>query len=115
MSSDSYAYPNSATGVVFSGAASIPTKPLKEDEKQFESANSSKTPSILDSEKGNQSIFEDEKALAQYLVPALEKGVKNARLKPPTYWIKFRVWYNPYRMVCIQSSFVDQSLISPRW
>ncbi|KAI0785404.1 hypothetical protein BC629DRAFT_1593878 [Irpex lacteus] len=99
MSSDSYAYPNSATGVVFSGAASIPTKPLKEDEKQFESANSSKTPSILDSEKGNQSIFEDEKALAQYLVPALEKGVKNARLKPPTYWIKFRVWYNPYRML----------------
>ena len=99
MSSDSYAYPNSATGIVFSGAASIPTKPLKEDEKQFESATSSKTPSILDSERGD--IFEDEKHLAKYLVPALEKGVKNARLKPPTYWIKFRVWYNPYRMVSI--------------
>jgi hypothetical protein len=98
MSADTYAYPYSATGVVFSGASSVPTKPLKEDDGS--SASSSKTPSILDSEKGH-SIFEDEKNLAKYLVPALEKGQKNARLKPPTLWIKFRVWYNPYRMVCI--------------
>lgn len=43
----------------------------------------------------------DEKALANYLVPALEKGQKNARLKPPSPWIRFRVWFNPYRMVHI--------------
>lgn len=94
----------SATGVVFSSAR----LPEKSNEKTqlatsvhsvTDSANSSRAPSIRDAEKAESTLEDDEKALAHYLVPALEKGQKNARLKPPSYWIRFRVWYNPYRMV----------------
>ncbi len=62
------------------------------------SAKSSPAASILDAEKGESTLDDDEK-LANYLVPALEKGVKNARVKPVSRWIQFRVWYNPYRIV----------------
>ncbi|THG96727.1 hypothetical protein EW026_g5154 [Hermanssonia centrifuga] len=61
------------------------------------SAKSSPAASILDAEKGESTLDDDEK-LANYLVPALEKGVKNARVKPVSRWIQFRVWYNPYRI-----------------
>ncbi|KIP03418.1 hypothetical protein PHLGIDRAFT_26137 [Phlebiopsis gigantea 11061_1 CR5-6] len=94
--------PPSATGVVFSSAK------LPENEKKTEvtatvhavtdSNESTPTPSIHDAEKGERTLEDDEKALARYLVPALEKGQKNARLKPPSLWIRFRVWYNPYRI-----------------
>lgn len=94
----------SATGVVFSSSK------LPENEKEkmqvtvstvggTESSESSRAPSIRDAEKGEGNIFEDEKALANYVVPALEKGRKNALLKKPSLWIRFRVWYNPYRMM----------------
>ena len=50
-------------------------------------------------EKADPTLEDDEKALASYLVPTLPKGVKTARQKPASLWIRFRVWYNPYRMV----------------
>ena len=81
----------SPTGVIFSSSRNVPTLANKD------SANSSASASINEAEKAE--TWDDEKALARYLVPALEKGQKNARLKPPTLWIRFRVWYNPYRMV----------------
>ncbi|KIP09347.1 hypothetical protein PHLGIDRAFT_67777 [Phlebiopsis gigantea 11061_1 CR5-6] len=80
----------SPTGVVFSSSRNVPTLEAKG------SATSSASASINEAEKAES--WDDEKALARYLVPALEKGQKNARLKPPTPWIRFRVWYNPYRM-----------------
>jgi hypothetical protein len=103
----------SATGVVFS-TARLP----EDDEKKAQvtatveaingedSNKSSPAPSIKDPEKAEGTLEDDEKALANYVVPALAKGQKNARLKPPTYWTRFRVWYNPYRMVgvCFASS-----------
>ena len=51
-----------------------------------------------DAEKAAISLEDEDKALAHYIVPALEKGVKTARLSQ-SWWIRFRVWYNPYRMV----------------
>lgn len=104
-------HPPSATGVVFSIAR------LPEDEEKKaqvtatveavngdDSTKSSPTPSIHgDTEKAEGTMEDDDKALANYLVPALAKGQKNARLKPPTYWTRFSVWYNYYRVV---SSFV---------
>lgn len=97
-------HPPSATGVVFSSAQ------LPETEKEkaqvtatvhavADSTKSSPAPSIRDAEKAESTLEDEDKALAKYLVPALEKGQKNARLKPPSPWIRFRVWYNPYRMV----------------
>lgn len=97
----------SATGAVFSNAL------LPENEKSgkdqvtatvndvqgSDSTETSRAPSVHDAEKAEGNILDDEKALAKYLVPALEKGRKNALLKKPTPWIRFRVWYNPYRMV----------------
>jgi hypothetical protein len=88
-------HPPSSTGVIFSSAL------LPESEKTLDSAGSSRTASIHDAEKAEGTLEQDEKALANYLVPALAKGQKNARLKPPTYWTRFRVWYNPYRMVSV--------------
>lgn len=66
------------------------------------STKSSPTSSIheVDMEKADPTLEDDEKALAAYLVPTLPKGVKTARQKPASLWIRFRVWYNPYRMVC---------------
>ncbi|PSR84041.1 hypothetical protein PHLCEN_2v5543, partial [Hermanssonia centrifuga] len=65
------------------------------------SAKASPSPSIheVDTEKAERSLADDDKALAQYLVPTLPKGVKTARKKPASLWIRFRVWYNPYRML----------------
>lgn len=96
----------SATGVVFSSSR-LANPPTNEETEKSQtstvvgtapnSAKGSPASSIHhDAEKG----YEEEE-LADYLVPALEKGVKNARLKPPSLWIQFRVWYNPYRMVCL--------------
>lgn len=85
---------SAATGVVFSSSR------LPESENS--SLKSSPAGSIHgDAEKAHVSLEDEDKALAYYLVPALEKGQKNARLKPVNPWIKFRVWYNPYRMVCL--------------
>lgn len=53
----------------------------------------------LDVEKGDSILESDEKALARYTVPVLEKGVKTALLQPVSPFTRFRVWYNPYRMV----------------
>lgn len=97
----SYNFPedhvSAATGVVFSSS--------RFPESESSSLKSSPAGSIRnDSEKANVSLEDEDKALAYYLVPALEKGQKNARLKPSNPWIKFRVWYNPYRMVCQYSS-----------
>lgn len=103
-------HPPSATGAVFS------ISKLPEDEKEktqvtvstvegVESNESSRAPSIRDAEKAEGSILDDEKALASYIVPALEKGRKNALLKKPSLWIRFKVWYNPYRMVRRMESF----------
>jgi hypothetical protein len=50
--------------------------------------------------------------LAHYVVPVLEKGVKSALTEPVSQWTKFRVWYNPYRKVCIHS-YLFTLLISP--
>lgn len=93
----------SATGVVFSISRNIDAA-KEQDDSAPSSTKGSPTPSIRDTEKAESSFEDDEKALAKYLVPALEKGQKNARLKPVSRWIQFRVWYNPYRMVC--SSFL---------
>ena len=96
----------SATGVVFSNAK-LPeidnekAQPAATVRSVSDSTKSSPAPSIRDPEKAESTLDDDEKALARYLVPALEKGQKNARLQPPSLWIKFRVWYNPYRMVSI--------------
>ena len=88
---------SAATGVVFSSS--------RYPESESSSLKSSPAGSIRnDSEKANVSLEDEDKVLAYYLVPALEKGQKNARLKPPTLWIRFRVWYNPYRMVSASST-----------
>ncbi|THH01227.1 hypothetical protein EW026_g1464 [Hermanssonia centrifuga] len=55
--------------------------------------------SIRDLEKAEYAFDDDEKALAQYIVPVLEKGVKTALANPPSYFTRFRVWYNPYRLL----------------
>ncbi|KAF7793497.1 hypothetical protein EIP86_004609 [Pleurotus ostreatoroseus] len=96
----------SATGVVFSSsrptgdAPSLKAKSAASSVTAFSTPNSAKTsptPSIHDAEKAESSLEDDDKALAGYIVPALEKGVKTARLSQ-SRWIRFRVWYNPYRM-----------------
>lgn len=58
-------------------------------------------PRDVDPEKdGDQyELDQAEAALAHYVVPVLEKGVKTALAKPTSPWVRFRVWYNPYRMV----------------
>ena len=118
-------YPNSATGVVFS--SSRPTDgvmPGKEGattektEKSYatstvtavgtapNSAKGSPAASIHDAEKAESTLEDD---LAGYVVPALEKGVKGARLSQ-SQWIRFRVWYNPYRIV---STLLHYSAYTP--
>ena len=108
--------PPSATGVVFS-KAQLPEDYEKKSEVTAtleavvgsDSTESSPAPSIHDAEKGETTLYDDDKALAAYLVPALAKGQKNARLKPPSLWIKFRVWYNPYRIVSAAISTLSNS------
>ena len=100
-------HPPSATGVVFSTAL-LPEN-VEKDKAQAtatvkavsgsDSSKGSPTPSIHDAEKAESNLEDDDKALGHYLVPALAKGQKNARLKPPTYWTRFSVWYNYYRVV----------------
>ena len=68
---------------------------------------------IHDAEKASISLEDEDKALAHYIVPALEKGVKTARLSQ-SWWIRFRVWYNPYRMVSTLHS-LTRILNSPAW
>ena len=53
----------------------------------------------FDMEKAENTLEDDDKALANYIVPTLQKGVKTIRKKPAGPWLKFRIWYNPYRMV----------------
>lgn len=55
----------------------------------------------VDIENVTQRLDSDEKALARYVVPVLDKGVKTALAKPTSPWIRFRIWYNPYRMVSL--------------
>ena len=50
-------------------------------------------------EKADPSLEDEDKALASYLVPTLPKGVKTARAEPASWLLRFRVWYNYYRMV----------------
>lgn len=97
----------SPTGVVFSGAF------IPDDEKPAEktevttavnavnggsSAGTSRVPS-RDAEKGERTLADYDRDLANYVVPTLPKGRKNALLKKPTWWTIFRVWYNPYRIM----------------
>ena len=62
----------------------------------------SPTPTVscheFDVEKA-ESFEDDSQSLARYVVPTLAKGVKTALSKPPNVFTRFRVWYNPYRMV----------------
>lgn len=110
-------HPPSATGVVFSSAQLPEGNSKEKTEVTVEAVNgsdsskSSPAPSIHDAEKAESTLEEEEKALAKYLVPALEKGQKNARLKPPSLWIRFRVWYNPYRMVSVACYDTEPSLM----
>ena len=69
----------------------------------------------LDVEKADGTIEVDEAelALAHYVVPVLEKGVKTALSKPTSPWVRFRVWYNPYRMVSLTSSRMSHSTLTP--
>ena len=52
-----------------------------------------------DTEKGEVSCKTNGASLTSYVVPVLDKGVKTALKKPTSPWVRFRVWYNPYRMV----------------
>lgn len=54
----------------------------------------------LEKDSSGYELDQAEAALAHYVVPVLEKGVKTALEKPTSPWVRFRVWYNPYRMVC---------------
>ena len=115
MSAPTYVSP---TGVVFSNARLPENEKSEKDDVSAtvkavegpDSADSSRAPSIRDAEKAERTLEDDDKALARYLVPALEKGRKNALLKKPTPWIRFRVWYNPYRMVGRSLLFSARSL-----
>ena len=75
-------------------------------ESELKGLSSSKTsPAVscheLDVEKADGPFDDD--SLARYVVPVLEKGVKTALAAPPSYFTRFRVWYNPYRQVsCAQ-------------
>ncbi|KAJ3524798.1 hypothetical protein NM688_g8500 [Phlebia brevispora] len=53
----------------------------------------------LEKANGKLALDEAEAALARYVVPVLEKGVKTALKEPTSPWVRFRVWYNPYRML----------------
>ncbi len=66
--------------------------------------------SIRDLEKAEYAFDDDEKALAQYIVPVLEQGVKTALANPPSYFTRFRVWYNPYRLVSMRTPSEQLSL-----
>ena len=68
----------------------------------------------LDVEKadGRREVDEAEMALAHYVVPVLEKGVKTALSKPTSPWVRFRVWYNPYRMVSSISICITDSALT---
>lgn len=90
----------SATGVIFSSSRPTDAPSVKDDYKESPSSSAKASPaaSIHDAEKAESTFEDEEKALASYVVPALEKGVKGARLSQ-SRWIRFRVWYNPYRMV----------------
>ena len=80
-------------GVVFSSSRNVPTLPA------MDKGSSSSALSFHDVEKAVLATAYDESILANYLVPALEKGQKNTRQKPASLWIRLRVWYNPYRIV----------------
>lgn len=86
------------TGVVFSGSRNTNEAPAFWEKSDPSSAKGSPAVSISDAEKAESTLEDDEKALARYIVPALEKGIKTPRLSQ-SRWIKFRVWYNPYRIV----------------
>ena len=80
----------------------------------FEAAPSTKSSPAascheVDAEKADGSI-DDEKVLARYIVPVLEKGVKTALAKPASRLTRFRVWYNPYRMVSLLSVLLSVSI-----
>ncbi|KIP03712.1 hypothetical protein PHLGIDRAFT_25971 [Phlebiopsis gigantea 11061_1 CR5-6] len=82
-------HPPSATGVVFSSAQLPETEKEKAQVTETvhavaDSTESSPAPSIRDAEKAESTLEDEDKALAKYL--------------PPSLWIRFRVWYNPYRI-----------------
>lgn len=62
----------------------------------------------VDSEKGFTACPAGDVSLSTYVVPVLEKGVKTALQAPVSPWTRFRIWYNPYRMV---STFVASSSV----
>ncbi|EKM53357.1 uncharacterized protein PHACADRAFT_259674 [Phanerochaete carnosa HHB-10118-sp] len=100
----------SPTGVIFSDFR-LPENERREKTEKNEvtttvnpvdgsgSADGSRAPSLSAAEKGERTLADDDRTLARYLVPTLEKGRKNALLKKPSLWTKFRVWYNPYRIM----------------
>ncbi|PSR79921.1 hypothetical protein PHLCEN_2v6822 [Hermanssonia centrifuga] len=53
----------------------------------------------MDIEKTEDYLENDAQGLTHYVVPVLEKGVKTVRKEPPSAFIRFRIWYNPYRML----------------
>ncbi len=55
----------------------------------------------MDIEKTEDYLENDAQGLTHYVVPVLEKGVKTVRKEPPSAFIRFRIWYNPYRMVSV--------------
>ena len=55
--------------------------------------------SSFDVEKQTNNCSTNDSTLATYIVPVLDKGVKTALRRPSSRWVRFRVWYNPYRMV----------------
>ena len=87
----------------------------------FEASPSTKTSPAaschtFDAEKADGSI-DDDKALARYIVPVLEKGVKTALARPSSRLTRFRIWYNPYRMVSatiliLHAPYLMSSLLS---
>ncbi|KAF7792663.1 hypothetical protein EIP86_003760 [Pleurotus ostreatoroseus] len=89
------AHQSSVTGVVFSSSRNTNEAPSLRSSAC--SLKGSPTASIDDAEKAESTLEDDEKSLAHYIVPALPKGVKTARLSQ-SRWIRYRVWYNPYRM-----------------
>lgn len=95
----------SPTGVVFS-SSKLPVGMAE----GTRSNDSSRAPSIRDAEKAESTFGDDEKALADYIVPALEKGRKNALRKKPSPWIRLQIWYNPYRMVCCSAASIRPGL-----
>ncbi|GJE92421.1 hypothetical protein PsYK624_085750 [Phanerochaete sordida] len=62
------------------------------------SANSSQTVSVQDLEKA-EDIEKADGPAASYIVPVLPAGQKNAKTTPTSPWIRFRLWFNPYRIL----------------